>query len=274
MVCLDHENVAGLKAGYEYNTSHGVEANWISGDDARRLEPQLTRTVTNAVFLPDSYQVDNRTLALSLGTAFIKAGGILRDQTEVEQLVIEDNQVTGVKFNGQTLPAETVVIAAGAWSGQIGGLPESVLLPVHPVKGQMLAVQMPPETPLLSHVVTGPVYLIPRLDGRLLIGATEESHKFDIAVTAGAVHELLEGARRMLPGIGPLEVVETWAGLRPATADGIPIIGQTVINGLIVATGHFRDGILLTPITAQAVSQLILSGHADDVIAPFTPARF
>jgi glycine oxidase len=272
MVCLDHEGATELRANYDYNTGHGIKAEWLTGEEVRRLEAHLSPTVTDAVYLPEGYQIDNRRLTKALQTAFLQAGGVLRDKMTVEQVVIENNQVVAIKAEGQRVAAETIIIAAGAWAGQIPGIP--VPLPLHAVKGQMLAVQMPAEAPFLRHVVTGLVHLIPRLDGRLLIGATEEPHHDDLSVTAGGIYTLLGGARQMLPAINPLAIMETWSGLRPAATDGLPIIGKTAVDGLVVATGHFRNGILLAPVTARAISRLILSGTTDPSLTPFSPARF
>jgi len=212
-------------------------------------------------------------VALALRDAFVQAGGTLREHTEAQGVIIEDNQVRGVRLHNERLPAETVVLAAGAWS-QITSLPQSVRPPVHPVKGQMIVVQMPPAAPLINRMVTGPIYLIPRSDGRLLIGATVEDKGFDTQVTAGAVFDMLGRARQMLPHLDDLPIVDTWAGLRPASTDEIPVLGPTNVNGLIVATGHYRHGILLAPITAQAITHYILTGQIVDVIQPFSPLRF
>ena len=272
-VVLDHEDTEGLRVRYEFNRKLGLSLDWLSGSEARRLEPNLSPTVTNAVFSPTAHWVDNRQVALALRDAFVQAGGTLREHTEAQGVIIEDNQVRGVRLHNERLPAETVVLAAGAWS-QITSLPQSVRPPVHPVKGQMIVVQMPPADPLINRMVTGPIYLIPRSDGRLLIGATVEDKGFDTQVTAGAVFDMLGRARQMLPHLDDLPIVDTWAGLRPASTDEIPILGPTNVNGLIVATGHYRHGILLAPITAQAITHYILTGQIVDVIQPFSPLRF
>lgn len=273
-IVLDHEDARGLRTRYEFNRKLGLTLEWLSGDEARRIEPHLASTVTDAVFMPTGHLVDNRKVALALQKAFRLAGGILREQSEVVEIVIERNRVQGVRLSDEFLAAETVVLAAGVWSKDIPGLPMAVRPPIRPVKGQMLALQMPPESPLLRHTVTGQVYLVPRSDGRLLVGATVEEKGLDTHVTAGPIFDMLGQARRILPAIDNLPLIETWAGLRPASDDEAPILGTTRVGGLIVATGHFRHGILLAPITAQAISQLILTGKVVDEIRFFTPLRF
>ncbi|SVE01650.1 uncharacterized protein METZ01_LOCUS454504, partial [marine metagenome] len=184
-------------------------------------------------------------------------------------------RVNGVRTEDETLGAETVVLAAGPWSHDIGGLPENLRPPVRPLKGQMLALQMPPDGALLDHVVWGPdIYLVPRLDGRLLIGATVEEMGFDPSITAGGAMDLLRDAWETLPGIYDLPVVETWVGFRPASRDDAPILGPTALDGLVMATGHHRNGILLAPITARAVADYVLSGEVPTAIAGFDIERF
>lgn len=274
-IILDHEDARGLKEHYQVNKKRGLPVEWLSGDEARQREPHLSPAVTDAVFTPTGHLVDNRQVALALCRAFEQAGGTLRQQTEVRQIVVKNNRVQGVRLsNGEMLPAKTVVLAAGAWSQKIAGLPADTRPPVRPVKGQMLALQMPPNQPLIKHMVTGPIYLLPRTDGRLLIGATVEEKGFDTQVMAGAIFDMLGRARQMLPAIDELPIVETWAGLRPATPDESPILGPTGIQGLIAATGHYRHGILLAPITAQAICRLVLTGKIMPEIEPFLPQRF
>ncbi len=166
-------------------------------------------------------------------------------------------------------------MAAGAWSREIEGIPDHLRPPVRPVKGQMAAVQMPPEAPLLRHVVWIPEgYLVPRLDGRLIIGGTVEEMGFDDRLTAGGIMEVLRNAWEALPGIYDLPLVETWCGFRPTSRDDAPIFGPTELPGLVMATGHHRQGVLLAPITAEAISAFILTGSLPEAARPFTLDRF
>jgi len=168
-----------------------------------------------------------------------------------------------------------VVLAAGAWSRQIGGIPAAYLPPVRPIKGQMLALSMDPAAPLLRHVIWLPRgYLVPRLDGRLIVGATVEERGFDDRLTAGGLFALIEGAWRAVPSIEELPIAETWVGFRPGSRDDAPMLGPSGIDGLVIATGHHRNGILLTPVTAAVVSAYITSGRLPDSARPFSPQRF
>lgn len=176
--------------------------------------------------------------------------------------------------DGSRLEADFVVLAAGAWSRDIGGLPEPWRPPVDPVKGQMLAVESADGTPMLRHALFTPdIYMAPRQDGRLLVGATVEERGFDETVTAGGMRFLLSGACLAIPGINEARIVETWSGFRPRSMDGAPIIGFRD-DRLLVATGHYRNGVLLAPVTAEAITDCVLTGHAPEWIAAFAPERF
>jgi len=172
------------------------------------------------------------------------------------------------------VPADFVVLAAGAWSPRIGGL-DAIRLFVRPVKGQMLALRMDPAAPLLRHVVwTKQVYLVPRGDGRLIVGGTVEERGFDDRLTAGGMLALLEGAWRALPAVEELPIDETWVGFRPGSRDDAPLLGPCAIDRLVLATGHHRNGILLTPATAAAIATFVLTGEVAAAIRPFGIARF
>jgi glycine oxidase len=167
------------------------------------------------------------------------------------------------------------VLAAGAWSREIAGIPTAYLPPVRPIKGQMMALRMDSAAPLLRHVVWLPRgYLVPRRDGRLVIGGTVEERGFDDSMTAGGLLALLEGAWRAVPAIEELPIAETWVGFRPGSRDDAPILGPSGIDGLVIATGHHRNGILLTPVTAAVVSTYVLSGNLPESALPFAPSRF
>jgi glycine oxidase len=193
----------------------------------------------------------------------------------VHAVDIDGERARGVVVDGERLPAEVVVLAGGAWSAGLDGLPAAARPPVRPVKGQMLALRMDPQRPLLRHVLWAPKgYLAPKADGRLIVGGTVEERGFDPDLTAGGVLALLEAAWRALPAIEELPIDEFWTGFRPTSRDDAPILGPTAIEGLFVATGHHRNGILLTPLTALAVSAAIMSGRLPEVIRDFTIDRF
>jgi glycine oxidase len=240
----------------------------------RQWEPSLSHDIVAGLFTPMTHQVDNRLVVQALAQAFVKAGGVLREDTAVQQLLISHDQVQGVRLaDGDELRADAIILAAGAWSGQLAGLPPECVPPVRPVKGQMLALQT--EKPLISRMVRRREgSLVPRWDGRLLVGVTMEEVGFETAVTAQAVLQLLQNAERTLPGILKSPLVETWYGFRPGTPDDQPILGKTAVDGLLLATGQYTDGILLAPIMAQTLTQLLQTGEVPDMIAPFAIERF
>lgn len=276
IVALTGDDVAQLRFTYEFQRGLGIDLHWLTGAEARRREPHLRAGIAAAVHSPGDHQVDNRQLALALKQAALGAGVRLREHCPVAALVVEGGRARGVRLaDGTVVGADVVVLAAGAWSRDIGGLPQEALPPVRPVKGQMLALRMDPAAPLLEHVLWAPkAYLVPRAGGRLLVGATVEERGFDESLTAGGLLALLEGAWRVLPGIEELPIAETWVGFRPTSRDDAPILGAMAVEGLVVATGHHRNGILLAPVTAEAVATYVLTGEMPAMAAPFGAGRF
>jgi glycine oxidase len=252
----------------------GLPLEWISAAEVRRREPHLAAAIAGAIWSPEDHQVDNRKLAAALRVAAERAGATIHEHTPVERIIVANGRTSGIALaDGSEIPADVVVLAAGAWSRAIAGLPPALRPPVRPVKGQMIALAM--DVPLISHVVWAPgVYLVPRNDGRLLLGATVEEKGFDTALTAGGVLSLLEAAWRALPAIEELPVAEMWVGHRPGSRDDAPILGPGPVEGLVYATGHHRNGILLAPVTANAVARLVLDGVVDPPIRPFGIDRF
>jgi glycine oxidase len=243
--------------------------------ECRQLEPGLHPGIRGGVLAPGDHQVDNRALVQALLAACERAGAQMV-AGRVAELATQGDRVTGVVLaGGETLAAGTVVLAAGCWSGGLGGLADEVLPPVRPVKGQLLYLRGPADQPLCSRNVRGlEVYVVPRGDGRVVVGATVEEQGFDTRVTAGAVHDLLRAAMELLPDVAELELLETVAGLRPGSPDNAPLLGPAGPEGLVVATGHYRNGILLCPVTADAVAELLATGQVPELIAPFGPGRF
>ena len=277
IVALDRDDAEALRFSYDYQRRQGLDVHWLSGAEARRREPFLSPNAGAGVFSPGDHQVDNRKLVEALVRAFKAAGGTLHAGTAVEAVDIDAGRVRGLLLAGgaETRRYDSVVVAAGAWSRALAGLPDDLRPPVRPLKGQMLAVRMDPADPLLRHVLWAPgVYLVPRNDGRLIIGATVEEKGFDSDLTAGGVLDLLRSTWEALPGMTELPIVEMWVGHRPTSRDDAPILGPTAVEGLVMATGHHRNGILLTPVTADAVSHYILEGKIMPAIAPFSIARF
>jgi glycine oxidase len=276
VVALTRDDAEQLRFTYEFQKSLGLDIEWLSGAEARRREPHLRPGVPGAVFSARDHQVENRGLASALVVAVKQAGAILVEHCAVHEVELAGGQVSGVISGRGREPADVVVLAAGAWSREIGGIPAACLPPVRPIKGQMLALVMDPMAPLLRHVVWLPRggYLVPRRDGRLVIGGTVEERGFDRAVTAGGLLALIEGAWRAVPAIEELPVAETWVGFRPGSRDDAPMLGPSGIDGLVIATGHHRNGILLTPVTAQAISAYVLTGRLPESLRSFSPQRF
>ena len=275
VVALTRDDAEQLRFTYEFQKSLGLELEWLSGAKAREREPHLRPGIPAAVLSLRDHQVDNRRLARALAHAAQDAGAILKEHQPVREVEIGGGTACGVVTDHERDRADVVVLAAGAWSREIAGVPADYLPPVRPIKGQMLALRMDPTAPLLRHVIWLPRgYLVPRRDGRLIVGGTVEERGFDDALTAGGLLALIEGAWRAVPAIEELPVAETWVGFRPGSRDDAPILGPSGIDGLVVATGHHRNGILLTPLTVEAVSGYVLTGRLPEPVRPFTPERF
>jgi glycine oxidase len=253
-VALDRDEAGELRRRFELMRDHRLEASWLRPSDCRTLEPGLAAGGAGGVHAPHESAVDPRALISALVQAFEDAGGSLVI-AEAAESVLDDGRLAGVRAgDGREWRAETTVLAAGAWSAS-SWLPREARPPLRPVKGQILTLAgSPASLPCERIVVTERVYMVPRADGRLVVGATVEEQGFDTRVTAGGVHELLREAYRALPEIAELELVETTAGLRPATPDNLPLIGPGGIDGLLLATGHFRNGMLLAPLTADRIA--------------------
>lgn len=209
----------------------------------------------------------------------VDASGVERIGVPVSQITMSGGKATGVKLDdGSEVRAGTVVVATGCWTSKLGGVPDGVLPPVRPVKGHILRLRGPRSRPLIDRNVRCMVhgtslYLVPRADGTIVVGATVEEKGYDTTVQAGAVYELLRDARSMVPGIAELELAESFAGLRPGSPDNGPFIGWTQVEGLAVATGHYRNGVLLAPITADAICDVLAGGSVPEVIEPFRADR-
>ena len=274
-VALDHDEAAALRRVHDLQRSLGLDAEWLPPRRCRQLEPALTPSFNGGVHAPAEAAVDPRALTRALLAALAAEGVEVREGTAVEGALIEDERIAGVRTgDGEELLAATVVLAGGAWSGQAGWLPPPARPPVRPVKGQVVELRaVDGVAPCERIVASERVYAVPRADGRLIVGATVEEQGFDTSVTAGGVLELLREAYRLLPDAAEMELVEAMAGLRPGTPDNLPLIGPGALEGLILATGHYRNGILLAPWTADAVAELIERKDLPDRFAAASPAR-
>jgi glycine oxidase len=274
IVARDGDEAAALERELALRLELGLGVERVLPSAARRLEPALAPTLRLALAVPGDHAADPRALLLALTEAARRAGAQLRTGATVRSLRVDGGRVSGVRLaGGELVAAEQVVVAAGAWSGAIEGVPDGARIPLRPVKGQILRLRDPRGPGLLERIVRFEGgYLVPRGDGRYVLGATMEERGFDTTVTAGALYELLRDAGELVPGIHELVVEETAAGLRPATPDNAPVLGAAgEVEGLVWATGHHRNGILLAPVTADIVAG-VLDGNAGP--PAFGPGRF
>ncbi|MFF0788438.1 glycine oxidase ThiO [Streptomyces spiralis] len=279
-VALDADDRAHLRELHDLQRASGLESEWLTGRECRRLEPMLAPGVRGGLRVDGDHQIDPRRLAAALVAACERAGVVFH-RTWAERLTVRGDRAAGcVLRDGTELGAGQVVLAAGSRSGQLAGVPDEVLPPVRPVKGQVLRLTVPKRyAPFLSRTVRAMVrgshvYLVPRVSGELVVGATSEELGWDTTVTAGGVYELLRDAHELVPGITELPLTETRAGLRPGSPDNAPLLGPTELAGLLLATGHYRNGVLLTPVTGDAMAHVLTTGELPDEVRPFTPRRF
>jgi glycine oxidase len=254
VVALNRDDAAQLDHSYQFQKGLGLDLEWLSASEARRREPHLKPGIAAAVLSPGDHQVDNRLLGSALALAARGAGVELVEHCPVRVVILAGGHAAGVVTERGRDMADVVVLAAGAWSREIGGIPPAYLPPVRPIKPRG--------------------YLVPRLDGRLIIGATVEERGFDTSLTAGGLFALIEGAWRAVPAIEELAIAESWVGFRPGSRDDAPMLGPSGIDRLVIATGHHRNGILLTPVTAAVISTYILTGRLPEIALPMSPERF
>ena len=277
LAAFDGADLATLQRLRAFAAGLGVTAELMTGQELRALEPALAPGLPGAIYAPGDHQVDPRLLHAAL-LAACRARGV--EFVESAAAVLTDQgRVRGARVSGgRVLASRYVVVAAGSWSAHVEGMPAGVAPPVRPVKGQTLRLLLPGR-PRLTRIVRGlvkgsPVYLVPRADGRIVIGASSEEQGFDVAPRAGAVYELLRDAQSLLPELGEAVLEEVSTGLRPGSPDNAPIIGPTAVDGLVHASGHYRNGILLTPVTADAIAGLVTGGTLPEELGPFSPMRF
>lgn len=279
-VALDSDDRAHLRELHDLQRQSGLESEWLPGRECRRLEPMLAPCVRGGLRVDGDHQVDPRRLAHALVVACERSGVVFHRQW-AGRLVLRGDRATGVvTSDGTALSGGRVVLAAGSLSGRLAGVPDAVLPPVRPVKGQVVRLAVPQRSAPFLHrtvraVVRGSqVYLVPRESGELVIGATSEELGWDTTVTAGGVYGLLRDAHELVPGLTELPLTETRAGLRPGSPDNAPLLGPTALPGLLLATGHHRNGVLLTPVTGDVMAHVLATGELPEEARPFTPARF
>jgi glycine oxidase len=271
----DAADLAALRDLQAFQHSLGLVSHMLTGRELRSAEPALTPGLPGGLRADDDHQVDPRRLFPALRAAAEKAG-VTVVPTRAAGLVGGDPITGVVAADGQQYSAGTTVLAAGAWSRKIVGLPPGAIPPVRPVKGQTVRLRGEPgllRRTLRATVKGNPVYIVPRADGEIVLGASSEEAGFDLRPRAGAVYELLRDAQAVVPALNEAEFVEVSTGLRPGSPDNAPIIGPAA-PGLVVATGHFRNGILLAPVTADLVREVIVDGQRPPLLAAFGPERF
>jgi glycine oxidase len=273
VVALTEEDERELAARRAWQVAAGLPVERLEAAEARAMEPALSTEVRMALRYPGDHQVDNRSLSAALWAAAARAGAEFRIGAEVAGVVVEGGRAAGVTCaGGERIDAAAVVVAGGCWSGRLAGLPRA--LPVEPVHGQLLSLEAVP--PIFRHVVDSPrCYLVPRADGRVIVGATVERTGFRKAVTPAGVMRLLRGALEVAPVLADAPLLATWSGLRPGTPDGLPILGADPdVPNLLYATGHYRNGILLAPLTGELIADLLLGREPTLDLQPFSIGRF
>ena len=279
-VAYDPGDYAALIRLTAFRRSAGLEAEELDSRACRQLEPFLAPDVHGGVLFADDWSVDNRRYAAALREA-ARSAKVRYIRDRVLEVRHSGGRAGGVRLaDGGQVDAAHVVVAAGCWSGAVSGLPDALRTVVRPVKGQLLRLRHPAGVPpVIGHTIRAivrgtDVYLVPRADGELIVGATQEERGPDQTVTAGAVHDLLHDAMSVLPVTSELILAETCAGLRPGTPDNGPVVGACGPDGLLLASGHYRNGILMSPVTADAVVAMLTGGSPAPEWEPFTPQRF
>lgn len=280
LVGLDADDRAALADLVDRQRSLGLDVADLSARELRDVEPALAPGVRRGALAAAERSVDPAALVAVLRVAAERAGTVVRRQRVAALTVVDDRRVVGVELvGGERISAGTVVLAAGAWSGGLAGLPAAGRPPVRPVKGQVLTLRQRPGDMLVRHTVRGFargsfVYLVPRTDGRIVCGATMEERGWDDKPTAGGAYQLLRDVLALFPGLDDTELLGVRAGFRPGSPDDLPLIGPGTVEGLVIATGHHRNGILLTPITAEAVAALLLGEPLPAELLACDPRRF
>ncbi|MDX2030572.1 MAG: glycine oxidase ThiO [Blastocatellia bacterium] len=265
-----------LEHRWSWQHAAGLNVKRLNRDCVLKLEPAINPAVRWALKFPDDHQVDNRRLAKAVEIAAKRAGATMLPLTEAAGLLSNGAEIRGVRTSRGEIPARTVILAAGSWSTQIEPAGN---LQIEPVRGQMISLEMP-DAPISHVIYSCRAYLVPRHSGYVIAGSTTENVGYDKRVTAGGIASIIERAVEIAPALAAQPIVETWAGLRPKLRpdlahDEWPVLGRRHgADGLIYATGHYRNGILLTPITARIVSELALRGASAIDIGPFSPMRF
>lgn len=276
IVAVDRDDAEALSRLFRFQQSQGLNVSWLTPEEALEAEPYLSPRIAGAIHSPDDHQVDVHAVLAALSAAVARHSPF-RFGARVVAISPDKNSPSVTLDNGEILRARVLVVATGAWSRDIDGL--RAPLPIRPVKGQMVVLRGDKHFRLNQVIRTLRGYLVPRADGRVMVGATAEEMGFDNRITAGAVYRLLENAVEAVPGVEELEIEDTWVGFRPAARDHLPVIGWGLGDGITAAAGLYRHGILLAPLVADELALEIgayLAGSTEtsEWIAPFSPDRF
>lgn len=277
VVACDRDDAFELRRLHEFQRSLGLEVSWLTARECRELEPALSPRVAGGVFSDCDHQADPRATVRALDEAFRRAGGEVLTCTEVVSVDSDGERCVGVSTSdGTSIAADQIVICAGCFTPQLAGIDSTVCSLLRPVKGQILRFAQGSQPALCTRLVRTPrCYVVNRADGEVVLGATTEERGFDTGVTADGLFRLLEAAREVLPDLAELEFVQARAGLRPGTPDNAPLIGtDSELDGLVWAVGHHRNGVLLAPLTAEAVADLLTGAQPPQVASQFGPGRF
>ena len=275
-IALTYHDLVEIEKRYEWQTAAGLEVVKLTASQALQLEPCISQSVRGALRFPRDLQVENRRLLSALANSVAKLGVTVLSGTTVESVKIERDEVRGVHTLRGFISCPNVVVAAGTWSSllKLSQPSEKRAMMVDPVRGQMISFDARPQ--LTRHVIYSPRgYIVPRRDGRLLAGSTSEHAGFAKQVTAGGISAILQHAQEISPSVSALPIVDTWAGLRPRAPDSLPVLGPCdEIGGLFYATGHYRNGILLAPVTGDLIAEAVVTGVTSPLLGPFSPSRF
>jgi glycine oxidase len=271
-VALSTEEQADIEKWSAWQIEAGLTVESLSARDLRKMEPSVSEEAVGGVKIAGDHQIDNRLLMDAMDRAVRRAGIEVIEGRRVDSLLIRERRAAGVVLAGHTLASGLVILAAGSWSSSLAQ-DAGLHLPVIPARGQMLAVKAD-RLPFAHVIHAGHCYLVPRRDNRIVVGSTVEYAGFHKATTAGGLHSLLQAAITMVPAMKSLEIIDTWSGLRPDTPDHLPVLGPCGIENLYLATGHFRNGILLAPITAELILKCVVEGSTPPEILPFSASRF
>ena len=275
-IALTYHDLVEIEKRYEWQTAAGLEVEKLTASQALQLEPCISQSVRGALRFPRDLQVENRRLLSALANSVAKLGVTVLSGTTVESVKIERDEVRGVHTLRRFISCPNVVVAAGTWSSllKLSQPSEKRAMMVEPVRGQMISFDARPQ--LTRHVIYSPRgYIVPRRDGRLLAGSTSEHAGFAKQVTAGGISAILQHAQEISPSVSALPIVDTWAGLRPRAPDSLPVLGPCdEIGGLFYATGHYRNGILLAPVTGELIAEAVVTGVSSPLLGPFSPSRF